>query len=252
MNFNTGFTSNGFVGQTGRFGPRFGTTQSPESVAGPANSVGVGDAQFDIFEWHPAYLSCQRYFVDHAQHDASVQAAAALINILLPFQWLVNPVVSSSAPPPVPSGPAGYPAPWPRASPGASSQQPGNMTSVSLVPYIRRLVVTGFDKDGVLHGFFGDDWRKGVGPMQECERRNYLFASKSVGWAKVKYQYDISPHETVPFLKPLQNVSLTEIEAAEKSWSQWLAMEDWMVGPRAPEPIPGESAGYRREGQSNM
>ena len=74
------------------------------------------------------------------------------------------------------------------------------------MPFIRRLVVTGFDKDGILHGFFGDEWRKGVGPVQECERRNYLFAAKSVGWAKVKYQYDISPHETVPFMKPLQNV----------------------------------------------
>ena len=255
MAYNTGF-SNGYIGQSSRRGPGFGATQSPESGLGATGTqgfVGVGEAQFDIFEWHPAYLSCQRYFVDHAQHDASVQAAAALVNILLPFQWSVAPVMSSSAPPPMPTGPAGYPAPWPRPNAGAPSQpQSGNMTSVSLVPYIRRLVVTGFDKDGVLHGFFGDDWRKGVGPIQECERRNYLFASKSVGWAKVKYQYDILPYETVPFLKPLQNVHLAEIEAAEKSWSQWLAMEDWMVGPRAPEPVPGEPAGYRREGNSNM
>ena len=251
MAYNTGF-SNGAIGQSSRRGPGFGATQSPESSTGVTNLVGVGDAQFDIFEWHPAYLSCQRYFVDHAQHDAGVQAAAALVNILLPFQWLVNPVLGSSAPQPMPAGPAGYPAPWPRPSAGTSSHQPGNSTSVSLVSYVRRLVVTGFDKDGVLHGFFGDDWRKGIGPIQECERRNYLFASKSVGWAKVKYQYDMSPHETVPFLKPLQNVHLAEIEAAEKSWSQWLAMEDWMVGPRAPEPVPGESVSYRREGHSNI
>jgi len=100
--------------------------------------------------------------------------------------------------------------------------------------------VTGFDKVGVLHGFFGDDWRKGVGPIQECERRNYLFAAKSVGWAKVKEQYDMNPHETVPFLRPLQDVQLAEIEGAEKTWSQWLAMEDWMVGPRAPETMDEE------------
>lgn len=97
------------------------------------------------------------------------------------------------------------------------------------------MVVTGFDKDGVLHGFFGDAWKKGVGPLQECERRNYLFAAKSVGWAKVKYQYDMLDDQTVPFIKPLQNVQLQEIEAAEKEWSNWLAMEDWMVGPRAPD-----------------
>jgi hypothetical protein len=25
------------------------------------------------------------------------------------------------------------------------------------------------------------------------------------------------------------------LDAAEKSWSSWLAMEDWMIGPRAPQ-----------------
>lgn len=95
--------------------------------------------------------------------------------------------------------------------------------------------MTGFDREGVLHGFFGNDWRKGIEPVQECERRNYLFAAKSVGWAKVKYQYDMTPYESVPYLEPLQDVRIEEIESAEKIWSQWLAMEDWMVGPRAPE-----------------
>ena len=85
--------------------------------------------------------------------------------------------------------------------------------------------------------FFGDDWRKGIGPLHECERRNYLFAAKSSGWANAKCQYDMSPHESVPFLVPLQDVQLTEIEGAEELWSQWLAMEDWMVGPRAPDPM---------------
>jgi len=196
----------------------------------PMNASG----NFDIFEWHPAYQSCQRYFLDHAQHEAMVQAVAALVNICLPFQWPSNPVMNSNGYSPHGTGPGAYNLPYPRHSPNPAGRG-GSAAFVSLVTYIRRLVVTGFDKEGILHGFFGDDWRKGVGPLQECERRNYLFAAKSVGWAKVKYQYDISPHETVPFIKPLENVQLAEIEGAEKMWSQWLAMEDWMIGPRAPD-----------------
>ncbi|KAF2085904.1 hypothetical protein K490DRAFT_45573 [Saccharata proteae CBS 121410] len=195
----------------------------------------IGDPQFDIFEWHPAYQSCQKYFLDHAQHDGSVQAVAALVNICLPFQWSANPVMSSAGLSPHGTGPSAYPPTWTRHGPMPPAQRTGTVAWVSLVPYVRRLIVTGFDKDGILHGFFGDDWRKGIGPVQECERRNYLFAAKSVGWAKVKYQYDMSPHESVPFLRPLQNVHIEEIEGAEKTWSEWLAMEDWMVGPRAPE-----------------
>lgn len=91
------------------------------------------------------------------------------------------------------------------------------------------------DFPGVLHGFFGDDWPLGVGPMHEQERRNYLFAAKSGGWASVKRDYDILPLETVPFLRPLQRPLDTEIEGAERAWSNWLAMEDWMVGSRAPD-----------------
>jgi hypothetical protein len=34
------------------------------------------------------------------------------------------------------------------------------------------------------------------------------------------------------------------LDAAEKSWSSWLAMEDWMIGPRAPheETAPDQSS----------
>ena len=49
------------------------------------------------------------------------------------------------------------------------------------------------------------------------------------------------PLETVPFMRPLQGPVTAEIEAAEKSWSEWLAMEDWMVGPRAPEHMQAQS-----------
>ncbi|KAF2204757.1 hypothetical protein GQ43DRAFT_437638 [Delitschia confertaspora ATCC 74209] len=192
------------------------------------------ESSFDTLEWHPYYQSCQRYFLDYGQHNPATQAVTAIMNIRLPFQWDVNPLMSSVAQVPPSSGPSAYnhPGPWHRSGPVQGQQ---TLAWVSLIPYIRRLIVSGFDTEGMMSGFFGEDWRPGVGPLHECERRNYLFAAKSVGWAKVKSMYDISPHESVLFLKPLQRVQLVEIEAAERTWSRWLAMEDWMVGPRAPE-----------------
>ena len=190
------------------------------------------EAQFDIFEWYPNYQSCQRYFLDHAQHNAPVQAVAAFLNICLPNQRHPFPINHfASAVPSQPGMGIGLP-----SRPGGLSSPYESQTDwVSLYPYLRRLVATGLDLPGVLHGFFGDDWRKGVGPLHEQERRNYLFAAKSGGWAAVKKDYDLSPLETVPFLRPLQDTMDVEIQAAEKTWSEWLAMEDWMVGPRAPE-----------------
>lgn len=202
----------------------------------PAAMVGLSDASqgtsddiVDIFAWYPHYQNCQRYFLDHAQHSIPVQALSAFLNILLPFQRHHDPVWNSSAP---------------GGTPPASSS--GQAPSVSLVPYIRRLVATGMDFPGVLHGFFGDDWSSGVGSVHEQERRNYLFAAKSGGWAAVKKDYDMTPHETIPFLRPLQGPLDSEIEAAEKSWSEWLAMEDWMVGPRAPDVLRDSSSQITR------
>lgn len=106
---------------------------------------------------------------------------------------------------------------------------------VTLVPYIRRLVATGFDFPGMLHGLFGDGWAEGVGPLHKIERRNYLFAAKSASWLDVKSQYDMSDGQGIPFLKPLQNVTELEIVEAEAHWSHWLEMQDWMLGPRALE-----------------
>jgi len=122
-------------------------------------------------------------------------------------------------------------------SPFPSMNTQGPPPAVSLIPYIRRLVATGFDAPNILHGFFGDDWHKGVGSTREVERRNYLFATKSGSWLEVKAEYDLSPHETVPFLKPLQHATEEEISSADQQWSDWLAMQDWMVGPRAPDVI---------------
>lgn len=211
------------------------TEASPPATGSGLGQNSAGAPPFDIFDWHPAYMSCQRYFLDRSQHRSETQAVAALINVQLPFQWTSNPIVNSTGPLPHASGPGAYNQQWQRGGPVAN---PGNQpppAAVSLIPFIRRLVITAMDSSGVMHGFFGDDWKKGVGPLHECERRNYLFAAKSGGWSKVKMQYDMSPYESVPFLRPLQDVRLAEIEAAEKTWSQWLAMEDWMVGPRAPD-----------------
>jgi hypothetical protein len=111
---------------------------------------------------------------------------------------------------------------------------PGQANSlVTLNPYIRRLVATGFDFPAVLHGFFGDDWAAGLGHLHEVERRNYLFAAKSASWLDVKSHYDMGDEQSIPFLRPLQNVTEKEIVNAESSWSEWLAMQDWMVGPRS-------------------
>lgn len=186
--------------------------------------------QFDIASWYPQFLSCHRYFLDVAQHTGPCQAIAAFINIKLPVQKTPNPVLSSTSP---------------RSSPGEMNLRPSPFTAnhgnsshpnaVSLTPYIRRLIATGQDTDGVLHGFFGDDYKKGIGELHEVERRNYLFAAKSTSWMKVKQAYDMSAEETCPFLSPLREATEVEIQAAESTWSDWLAMQDWMLGPRSPE-----------------
>lgn len=96
-------------------------------------------------------------------------------------------------------------------------------------------MATGFDKPEILHGWFGDDWAAGVAPLHEQERRNFMFAAKSGGWAAVKSSYDVGPDEFVPYLKPLGATDDTEISLAESVWSKWLCMEDWMLGTRAPD-----------------
>lgn len=193
------------------------------------------DAPFDILEWYPKFQSCHRYFMDQAQHSLPVQSLAAFVNILLPCQKQPIHTTSSSSSSPRSGVPMGIPPPIRPQGGFFSGPSPiTNIQTASLVPYIRRLVATGFDQPGVLHGFFGDDWREGIGPLHEIERRNYLFASKSGSWLEVKSSYDMSPSESIPFMKPLQNATEKEILAAEANWSDWLAMQDWMVGPRAP------------------
>lgn len=101
----------------------------------------------------------------------------------------------------------------------------------------------------MLHGFFGDDWARGIGSLHEIERRNYLFAAKSTSWLKVKQSYDLGDGESIPFLSPLKDASEKEILQAEKCWSEWLAMQDWMLGPRSPElQAAGRGGRVKREG----
>lgn len=196
------------------------------------------DAQFDIFEWHVQYQSCVRYFVDHAQYSAPVQAVAAFVNIQLPFQRPTHPILASQPRSGAPGASGGGPTSRSAAAAAAAAAAAGGSAQptafVTLVPYIRRLIATAFDFPAVLHGFFGDDWMAGIGPIHETERRNYLFAAKSDNWLKVKADYDMDENQTVPFLRPLQNASEDEIVNAETTWSEWLAMQDWMLGPRAP------------------
>ncbi|KAH7166247.1 hypothetical protein EDB81DRAFT_281124 [Dactylonectria macrodidyma] len=192
--------------------------------------------EYDIFDWYGKFQSCQRYFLDHAQYTSPVQTVAASVNILLPCQKPSTSVLTNrSAPPAVASSRATGAVPAPHGS------------EVSLIPYIRRLVVTGFDAPAVLHGFFGDDWLQGIGSLHEAERRNFLFAAKSDSWLGVKSHYDMADGQTVPFLKPLQNVTEAEIEGAESNWSEWLAMQDWMLGPRAPPNVGERGARVKRE-----
>ncbi|EGX92547.1 hypothetical protein CCM_03920 [Cordyceps militaris CM01] len=171
------------------------------------------ESQFDLFDWYPKFRECQNHFIRHAQHTAPVQAVAAFVNILLPFQQARSRETAAAE---------------------ADTRQAGlSIGPVTLVPYVRRLVATGFDTPAVLHGFFGDAWSEGVGQIHEMERRNFLFAAKSDNWVTVKSSYDIAGGQNVPFLRPLQGVTELEIQRAESNWSEWLSMSDWMLGPRA-------------------
>ncbi len=217
--------------------PPFGQYGNPPSRLGPQQN----SPQFEILDWYPQFQSCLKYFLDHAQHSGPVQALAAFINIQLPFQRKSSPVLSSNTSSPRSAGPdithLRQPNPFAQNLPSSQAQVQAQAPaqSVSLLPYIRRLVVTGHDTPGILHGFFGDDWETGIGQLHEIERRNYMFAAKSTNWLKVKQAYDMGPDETVPFLSPLKDASEKEIQMAETTWSEWLAMQDWMLGPRSPE-----------------
>jgi hypothetical protein len=199
-----------------------GYDMSPNQEMHPPIEEHPIDAEFsqvDLNEWYPRYWACMQHFLDQGQHLSSVQSLAAFINIRLPCQQFSAPVTRFSAPHPMDSNAEG--------THNASSLVP-------LRPYIRRLIVTGNDTPSVLQAFFGNDWQAGVGCVCKQERVNYLFTVKSGGWALTKAAYDILPDEQAPFLRPLHEVTEEELRIAESRWSEWLAMEDWMVGSRSP------------------
>ncbi|EAW09367.1 uncharacterized protein ACLA_035700 [Aspergillus clavatus NRRL 1] len=165
----------------------------------------------DLHDWYSRHQACLRFFLDQSQHTIPVQSVAAFVNIRLPCQRVPNPVMNVGTP----------------ASPSAAA-------TVSSRSYIRRLIVTGQDTPAILRMFFGDDWLAGVGCVWRQERLNYLFAAKSDGWASTKTAYDILPDEHTPFLRPLREATEEELDMAETRWSEWLAMEDWMLGSRSP------------------
>ncbi|KAL4978257.1 hypothetical protein BDW66DRAFT_130635 [Aspergillus desertorum] len=194
-----------------------GSTPAPASAPnGLEPGPGLGSSIYRIPhlpDWHSAYTACVQHFLDHAQHSDPVQSLAAYINIRLPCQRLSKPIARFDAIP---------------AENGRASSQ------VSLRHYIRRLVATGNDTPAVLEAFFGADWVNGVDSIAKQERVNYLFTAKSAGFAATKAAYDVLPDEHTPFLRPIHNATEEEISTAEKYWSEWMAMEDWMVGPRSP------------------
>jgi hypothetical protein len=236
MAFSSSSSENNFGESSSRFpdSSRSSSSRVNRSRASQSTSrerpVQPTNLPFDILAWYPKHQSCVKFFLDHAQHEIHVQAFDAFINILLPCQRQQHPIFSSIGAPVVrdPDRAARKSIP-----PRPETSQQASVT-VSLIPYIRRLVVTGMDVPQVLHGFFGNDWEEGVGPQREVERRNYLFFAKSEPWSSVKSQYDMLPHEMVPFLRPLAHPTDPEMDAADKTWGEWLAMGDWMIGSRAP------------------
>ncbi|RDW86590.1 uncharacterized protein DSM5745_03232 [Aspergillus mulundensis] len=177
----------------------------------PSSSANVYQPPI-LADWYPAYMECVRHFLNQAQHSAPVQSLAAYMNIRLPYQR-ANPIAHFDA---------------------NLTENGQSCAQSSLRHYIRRLVATGNDTPGMLEAFFGPDWAPGVGGIAKQERLNYLFTAKSAGYAATKAAYDVLPDEQAPFLRPIRDATEEEIAMAEKCWSEWMAMEDWMVGPRSP------------------
>ncbi|KAK6611066.1 hypothetical protein H4I96_02664 [Botrytis cinerea] len=122
---------------------------------------------------------------------------------------------------------------------GRSPPSPGYPQSVSLIPYIRRLIVTGHDDPRIMGTWFGSNWVQGIGTIHELERRNYLFASKSKEWLDVKKYYDdsLAAEQSTPYMIPLPKIEEAELSSADEAWSGWMAMQDWVIGPRTPQSL---------------
>ncbi|PVH71309.1 hypothetical protein DL98DRAFT_660704 [Cadophora sp. DSE1049] len=161
-------------------------------------------------------------------HTMPVQMLAGLINMRLPSQKQPLSVDGSSA---SFSHCAGPDLPHLRLpDPVAQKPAPPPPVYVSLLPYIRRLIVTGYDTPGVPYGSFRDDWQARILPLYEVERRNFMFAAQSTNWLAVKQAYDLGPNNPVLYLSPPKDASEEVTQMAETGWCKCLAMEDWVLG----------------------
>lgn len=197
------------------------------------NHGSTAEYKFDLFEWYPKFLVCHQYFLDRGQHEHGIQALAEFLNIQLPWHKQPYPVNSAAV-----ATPCEY-ANRPRV-------EPGYPVHVSLIPYIRRLVATGYDDEKILRGFFGQEWKLGIGHMHEMERRNYMFACRSANFVDTKASYDVSPEETVPFLAQLKNVSPSELSHNIAAWEVWMTMRK-EVTPQRPDARPANDPGVKDE-----
>ncbi|CAG8220456.1 unnamed protein product [Penicillium salamii] len=197
---------------TGNFEHQAVSLESPVASLDSRSVSHDGESEsIDLTPWFVHYNRCALHFTNYGQFAPVVQSLAALMNIRLPYQRLSHPV--------------------------ETSMSPGSTTPSQFAPlrqYIRRLIITAQDSPANLWNFFGDAWEAGLSCILKEERANYLFTAKSSGWASTKIAYDILPDEQTPFLRPLRNPSEDEIQTAEVQWSEWLAMEDWMIGARTP------------------
>ncbi|KAK4147147.1 uncharacterized protein C8A04DRAFT_24943 [Dichotomopilus funicola] len=141
----------------------------------------------EITAWYARYNLCRTYFFDYTQYSEAVIALAEFLNIQLPHSTRV-----------------------------ARNQ-------VKLRPYIRRLIVTGYDTEEVLSLWFGADWKGGVGRVLQQERLNYMLAAMSTSWFGVKQAYDFGPAQSVPFLKELE---APDIEALRRARDRWANMQN--------------------------
>ncbi|KAJ5469599.1 hypothetical protein N7539_009217 [Penicillium diatomitis] len=182
----------------------------------PSHDQLVDSNHVDTTGWYTHYDNCVQFFINTSQHTPAVQGIAAFLNIRLPYQRSFSALSQDQ-----------------QDFSSSETHQP-NRPYVSLRPYMRRMIVTAQDTPPTMSAFFGPDWPAGVGIILKQERLNYLFTAKSGGWAQTKAAYDILPDEQTPFLRPLRDPKEEELRVAEARWSEWLAMEDWMVGARSP------------------
>ena len=199
----------------------------PENPAPSFSQMEANGNQFGLLEWYPHFQSCVKYFLEHVQHSPPIQAVAAFSNIQLPFQKAQRLLLTSRT--------GGSPSTMPSPTSRATGKLPMHMQSpnqtpavLTLNPYIRRLVATGFDFPAVLHGFFGDSWALGIGPMHEVERGNYLFAAKSASWLDVKSHYGMG-EEQIPFLRHSRTSRKRKLSAPSRiGASGWRCRTGWL------------------------